>query len=264
VAPRLSVMRERVLHLSRGEAVREHRTPAFKLVIGVDADLTLSQDGRSGAVRAALVPPCSAHALTAHGWAVGIFMAAGSTFAPYRSHEGDVLTLHGRLCDALVSLARALIASDGRDDGAFVDQAFRLLRLQRVQRLDGRVAGSLQRLQHAPDRPLPELASAARLSPERLRHLVAEETGMPFSEHRLLQRTTLAMEHCLAGASIPAAARAAGFADHAHLTRTFARLFGRTPSSMPERSVMSSTWAERTDRAPQRALDDFRAWPSRR
>jgi methylphosphotriester-DNA--protein-cysteine methyltransferase len=106
----------------------------------------------------------------------------------------------------------------------------------------------LQRLQHAPNRSLQELADAVRLSPERLRHLVAQETGMTLSEHRLLHRTTLAIEHRLAGASIPAAADAAGFADHAHLTRTFARVFGRTPSSMPARSVMWSTWAERAKR----------------
>src|SRR5688572_8321121 len=169
-------MRERVLHLSCGEAVRAHRTPAFKLVVGVDADLTLlSQDGRSGPVRAALVAPCSAHALSARGWAVGIFMAAGSTFAPYRSQTGGVLALEGRLSEALVSIARTLIASDGHDDDAFADQAFRLLRLQRTRRLDGRVARSLQRLQHAPNRSLQELADAVRLSPERLRHLVAQE-----------------------------------------------------------------------------------------
>jgi AraC-like DNA-binding protein len=111
--------------------------------------------------------------------------------------------------------------------------------------MDARTERSLRSLQQAPNHSLQDLAAAVQLSPERLRHLVAQQTGMPLSEHRLLQRTTFAMERRLGGAGIAAAASAAGFADHAHFARTFRRLFGRTPSSMPLRSVMWATWAER-------------------
>jgi AraC-like DNA-binding protein len=110
------------------------------------------------------------------------------------------------------------------------------------------VSAGSRSLQRAPNRPLSELAAEAGLSPGRFRHLVAEDTGMPLCEHRLLQRTTLALEHMLGGASIASAACAVGFADHAHLTRTFKRLFGRTPSSMPTRSVLRASWAERCER----------------
>jgi AraC-like DNA-binding protein len=93
--------------------------------------------------------------------------------------------------------------------------------------------------------PLIELARRVHLSPERLRHLIVEETRVPLREHRLLQKTTSALEHAFSGASLTTAAAAAGFSDQAHLTRTFVRLFGRTPSSRPARTWLHSSWAPR-------------------
>jgi AraC-like DNA-binding protein len=240
-------MRGRVLHISLGEAVREHRTPAYKLVLGVDAELALCHAGRRGNVRAVLVPPGTTQSLTAHGLAVGVFMAAGSELAPYLAYQTGAVPLRGSIAAGLVSLAQSLARSDGSWDHDFADEAFRMLGLRGRRPVDARAERSLRSLQRAPNRSLQDLASAVRLSPDRLRHLVAQETGMPLSEHRLLQRTTLAIERLLGGASIAAAACAAGFADHAHFTRTFGRLFGRTPSSVPACSVMWATWAERGD-----------------
>jgi AraC-like DNA-binding protein len=241
---RLSMMRGRVLHMSTREAVREHRTPAYKLVIGVDADLTFTCAGRSGLARAVLVSPCVAQAMEAQGLAVGIFQEAGSALAPYRAVSTSCLSLSGKMRDRLVALARESTRSDGRDDAGFADEAFRLLGLASRSVPESRVARTLERLKRAPDMTLSELAVSADLSSERLRHLIVEQTGMPLSEHRLLRRTTAAIEHLLRGVPIAQSAARSGFADHAHLTRTFGRMFGRSPSSLPARSALQATWAE--------------------
>jgi len=73
---------------------------------------------------------------------------------------------------------------------------------------------------------LPGAASAACLSPSRARHLFAEQTGLPFKTYILWLRISRAVELYASGASLTDAAHEAGFADSAHLSRTFRRTFG--------------------------------------
>lgn len=79
---------------------------------------------------------------------------------------------------------------------------------------------------------LEAVADVACLSPSRFRHLFVEETGMGLRPYilwrRFLQVWELMMER---GATLSAAAHAAGFADAAHLTRTCRRMFGFAPSA---------------------------------
>jgi AraC-like DNA-binding protein len=64
------------------------------------------------------------------------------------------------------------------------------------------------------------------LSPSRLRHLFAEQTGLPFKTYVLWLRIRKAVEAYARGESLTAAAHEAGFADSAHFSRTFRRTFG--------------------------------------
>ena len=76
---------------------------------------------------------------------------------------------------------------------------------------------------------LADAASAAALSPGRFRHLFVQETGTPFRAWLLWLRLNVAIEAAMAGASWTEAAHEAGFADSAHPTRTFKRMFGINP-----------------------------------
>jgi AraC-like DNA-binding protein len=78
------------------------------------------------------------------------------------------------------------------------------------------------------DRPV-SLVDAARrvaLSKDRLRHLFVEQTGLPLRSYLLWLRLTRGIEAFAAGASLTDAAHQAGFADSAHFSRTFRRMFG--------------------------------------
>jgi AraC-like DNA-binding protein len=90
-----------------------------------------------------------------------------------------------------------------------VEQAIGLLR----QRLDDAVA-------------MADIAQAVHLSPERFRHLFVQETGVRFRPYVLWLRLEAAAAAYAAGSSLTAASHAAGFADSAHLSRTFKRMFG--------------------------------------
>lgn len=76
-------------------------------------------------------------------------------------------------------------------------------------------------------------ASCAALSPSRARHLFAATTGLAFKTFVLWQRLERAVEFYAAGQSLTESAHAAGFADSAHLSRTFRKTFG-IPASMLE------------------------------
>ena len=83
------------------------------------------------------------------------------------------------------------------------------------------------------DRPtLGEAAAAVGLSPGRFRHLFVAEIGLPYRGYILWLRLGRAVDVFAAGGSLTDAAHEAGFADSAHFSRTFRRMFGVAPSSL--------------------------------
>lgn len=65
-----------------------------------------------------------------------------------------------------------------------------------------------------------------------LAHLFREEVGLPFRRYVLWRKLSRAMLLIGRGSSLTEAAYASGFADSAHLTRTFRQMFGIPPTVM--------------------------------
>lgn len=99
---------------------------------------------------------------------------------------------------------------------------------------DARILRAIGMLSDRVDDPptLGEAAAAAGLSPGRFRHLFVAETGLPYRGYALWLRLGRAVDVFAAGGSLTDAAHEAGFADSAHLSRTFRRMFGLAPSSL--------------------------------
>jgi AraC-like DNA-binding protein len=76
------------------------------------------------------------------------------------------------------------------------------------------------------DITLQAAAQSAGLSASRARHLFVEQTGLAFRTYLLWLKITRAVALVSKGKSLTAAAHEAGFADSAHFSRTFKRMFG--------------------------------------
>jgi AraC-like DNA-binding protein len=136
--------------------------------------------------------------------------------------------------------ARVLAASKAKtpDQGAIIEAGSTLIeRLGSAARADAPdlrirkvIAWAGQNLEQPIS--LADAVPVSGLSAGRLRHLFVEQTGLPFKTFLLWLRLTKAVEIAATGASLTEAAHEAGFADSAHLSRTFRRMFGVTPAAL--------------------------------
>lgn len=100
--------------------------------------------------------------------------------------------------------------------------------------LDPRIAKLIAWVTPRLDQPisLRDVAKLICLSSGRTRHLFVQQTGLPFRTYILWLRLMRAVELFVGGASLTEAAHGAGFADSAHLSRTFRRMFGIAAASL--------------------------------
>lgn len=74
-------------------------------------------------------------------------------------------------------------------------------------------------------------------------HVFTASVGAPLKPYLLRLRLQRAAGELVRGASATQAAHAAGFADTAHMTRTFRRMLGTTPSELAPRRGATGTVA---------------------
>lgn len=86
--------------------------------------------------------------------------------------------------------------------------------------------------EEAAETSLEALARAVDLSPGRLMHAFTESLGIPLRPYLAWLRLQRAAGAIVSGRPLADAAHAAGFADAAHMTRTFRRMFGVPPSAL--------------------------------
>lgn len=127
-----------------------------------------------------------------------------------------------------VALVRATIASLG---GATWGVPRRIHpRLRRVLRaLHGGAEGALG-----------ELAAIAGLSEGRLMHVFTESVGVPLRPYVAWLKVQRAAAAIAAGAPLARAAAEGGFSDAAHMTRSFRKAFGMTPSAIRSQLVQAT------------------------
>jgi AraC-like DNA-binding protein len=94
------------------------------------------------------------------------------------------------------------------------------------------IANVLAALPDDPDAHLDVLADQAGVSGSRLTHLFTAEVGIPLRAYRRWVRLLLAADALREGATLTQAAHRAGFADVAHLHRTFRDQFGLRPGPL--------------------------------
>jgi len=89
------------------------------------------------------------------------------------------------------------------------------------------------------DFSLKTLAGISGLSQSHFMHIFTESVGVPLRPYILWLRVQRAACDLIDGSSVTSAAHSAGFSDGAHLTRTFRRMLGLTPTDLALRKRRS-------------------------
>lgn len=108
--------------------------------------------------------------------------------------------------------------------------------------IDPRIVRSLEDIDAADDLniTLDRAARAAGLSTGRFRHLFSAQIGMPLKSYLLWRKLQLAIQSLAKDSSLTRAAHIAGFADSAHLSRTFKRTFGLSPNELNRKANVTT------------------------
>jgi AraC-like DNA-binding protein len=160
---------------------------------------------------------------------------SGALIDAYRSHS-RVTSLDAALVEPLVGKLESL----SRQTPSCVqarrlcdDMLSALLATPKpFKQFDPRIRDALALLRELPESKasVRDIAESVGLSESRFMHLFKEQVGIPVRRHLLWLRLMGALDSVLAGQSLTTAAHEAGFADSAHLSRTFRDMFGMTLS----------------------------------
>ncbi len=234
-----------IVHRTHDAFTTRHALHAHKLVIPVDAPilLTSKHGDESWIDTPVLVTAHTAQSMGSEGVGMAVFWEpehrwGRSISAQWSNTAGrhpGVHLLEGRLARELIGLAREAHQHTARDDAmhALLKRSAKLLCPEHTtRRLDPRIARVQELIRHTPHHKVTrdEAATAVELSPSRLSHLFKQETGITFQRYALWVRTRAAIQRVREGAPLTEAALAAGFSDHAHLTRTMRAFVGQPPS----------------------------------
>ena len=227
------------LWVLRGESgvahVDRHSHHAIQLTISLEGGFELKAADAAVSGPAAIVAPDVDHIFSANGIAAMLFIEPESTLGRSLAAEwlGD---------RAIAAIDAARIAGVR---AALLDAFRSNAGSERFRRIAGDFLASLA-ASTAPDLPdqrvtamidfaaahldeplsLALVAQHVNLSPGRARHLFVEDVGLPLKTYILWLRLQRAVEGYSDGATLTDAAHSAGFADSAHLSRTFRRMFG--------------------------------------
>ena len=247
VAPfQLYVWPHHLLILSPAFASARHRHHAAQIAFGLHGPVVF-ESPQTGPHRAdmLLIPPDTLHAHPAFGASAFLYLEPESIEWVHFSGRGEGGIVPLPFNQRLRSVARRAAARDavaarslvdgligksprrGAHDDAVVSHACTLIRGS----LDGPVT-------------LAAVAEAVHLSPSRLAHRFREATGVPMRRYVLWCRLRAAAEAAMRGSSLTEAAHLAGFADSAHLSRTFRAMFGVAPSLLFKRGQADVTFCE--------------------
>ena len=219
-----------------------HAHHAFQITLAVDESFRVRL-GATGALverRAVVIAPDLPHELDGGGAIlVSLYLDPEGQYARVLAAAVE----HPGATAAVAQLGATLGDADGGcgvlNGGRAREIAFAILAVVGVQRaqpapIDPRIRRVLALVGAAAGRkaPLGELAEAVGLSEGRLGHLFREQTGLPVRRYLLWLRLGDALGELAGGGSITEAAHAAGFADSAHLSRTFRRMLGVAPSEV--------------------------------
>lgn len=213
-----------------------HAHRALQLVWSADTAIDLELGGEVSAARWAVIPPMQSHRLRGAGQRLAhLFLDPGPI--PFRRWSRSHAA---RPPDAELSNRLTTWSTDGCDHDTAAALAAEWLRaslpgLNPARCPDERIARTIDRVDADPAGlgwNHRSLAALAHLSPSRFQALFRAHTGQSVQQYVLWRRLLLALGLLLRGHSVTHTAVETGFADAAHLSRSFRKIFGAAPSEI--------------------------------
>jgi AraC family transcriptional regulator len=242
----LYVWPQRLLLLAPAYVSHRHRHHAAQITFGLDGPVVF-ETPQTGVHSAdlLLIPPDIPHAHPAFGAAAMLFLEPESIEWAHFSEGGNGGLLPLSFDHRLRSFALCAAAGDAVAAQALVDHLMGKS-VSYSTGFDPMVSQACEQIRQRLNGPitLAELARAVHRSPSRLAHRFREATGVPLRRFILWCRLRVAAEIAMRGSSLTEAAHAAGFADSAHLSRTFRSMFGIAPSFLFQRGQLDVTFLE--------------------
>ncbi|MEO6392971.1 MAG: AraC family transcriptional regulator [Pyrinomonadaceae bacterium] len=232
-----------------------HDSPAIKVCVSLDGGFQLreSEDDPWVDHTAALIPAGQVHAINGLGNRMAMLLLApegelGQVLVQTFAGDGNS-AIHQ---DVLGEIQRELNQFSSPDIGfAPGSEIYRTVvkTIASTQPgeeqgtvIDPRVSQGIDWIRTGRERGISvgEIATGVELSESRFSHLFTEHIRVPVRRYLLWLRLRDALHMLAGGGSLTDTAHAAGFADSAHLTRTFRAALGITPSALVKESTLVS------------------------
>lgn len=227
---------------------KPHSHYALQLSIGLDKEFNLrsGQNQKPETMRASLIGANVPHSFDdSSGLLINLYLDPESRLArgivnkfPFKNHlKIEAQNIESFLPDFQKGLENSFSCSEAF---ALTENLLQVLfQTKKVESpVDPRIERALEILKNAPDNLISadSVAGEVFLSPSRFAHLFRAEVGLPMRRYLLWMRLRNAVRMLGENESLTTVAHAAGFADSAHLTRTFRQMFGLAPSEIFQNS----------------------------
>ncbi|EQA45137.1 DNA-binding helix-turn-helix protein [Leptospira broomii serovar Hurstbridge str. 5399] len=231
----------RILFANRGLVAEAHSHYAVSILISISLPFFIqTESGERKSYQAVVLAPNFHHTLLAQESDIVVVQLDphSTDYAPIAARFGksgihEILhsdlnhltddcrkLLEGKLdCSRAKSLFEDILSAVGAEKPMKVSLDPRIL--SATKRMKASLPGSVS---------VPELAKESGFSETRFMHLFKEQLGLPVRQYQLWLRLQEAAYLLKEGGNLTEAAHAAGFADQAHLSRTFKKMFGVQPS----------------------------------
>lgn len=217
-----------------------HAHHVLQLTLALTGHVELESDGVCIRGEAVAIAPDAPHTFEATGLVAHLFVAsdgkAGREITRSLCGKRSLAAIHADLLGDFPARLRTSFQRNADDLRALAEALIARLagESSRAEPLDPRIRKVIAWVAARLDQSvsLRDVTEVAGLSPGRTRHLFVEQTGLSFRTFLLWLRLVRAVELFADGASLTEAAHSAGFADSAHFSRTFRRMFGVSAATL--------------------------------
>jgi len=224
---------------------KPHAHHALEIILSKELPLTVIHKDQRYTGRGIILRPDITHETLGQGSAVFLYLDPESTFGRQFAillKEENVISFGDEIALSMITFLGNGMREDHSEaevkkyllDTFFTHDAFYSFN----PAIDERVSSVISciHLNFGKISPMKELTDVACLSESRLFHLFKREIGIPIRKYVLWCRIRHAIKLVVDGNNLTQSAKLSGFADVAHLNRTFVSFFGMSPSHVLKRT----------------------------